>query len=202
MTTPHSEIPGHWLQDKAPPLVLDLGCHRGQFLVALAQQHPEWNVLGVERLGERVERCLRKIQRLGLTNAHALRAEVREFVEGLTAGTVRQAHILFPDPWPKRRHASRRLLQPDFLKAIIAALAPGGALRILTDQPSYAHQVRQAILDFPCLVASCEPEFPRTAFEEKFLSRGLAVERLYWLKLAATRQLEGATDSEKSGSAH
>jgi len=163
-------------------LVLDLGCHRGHFLTALAQEHPEWNVLGVERLGERVERCLGKIQRLGLANAFALRAEVAEFVRSLPLEVVWQAHILFPDPWPKRRHAARRLLQPGFLKCLAAVLKPGGGLRILTDQGAYARQVCEAVAGLPELIPSPEPAFPRTAFEEKFLQRGLPVERLYWIK--------------------
>ncbi|MCX7868677.1 MAG: methyltransferase domain-containing protein, partial [Terrimicrobiaceae bacterium] len=145
MIAPHPEIPPGWLEAEAPPLVLDLGCHRGHFLAALASERPDLHVLGVERLEERVERTRRKIQRLGLLNAAVLRAEIGQFVAGLPPESVSQAHILFPDPWPKRRHASRRLLNHAFIESLERAIQPGGALRILTDHAEYARQARKQV---------------------------------------------------------
>lgn len=180
--TPGEGIPAAWLQPGAPPLVLDLGCHRGQFLVALALEHPEWNIAGVERLSERVACCRQKIQRLGLSNAAAVRAAIEPFVSMLPPASVAQAHILFPDPWPKRRHQRRRLLQRPFAAQLAAALRQGGMLRIMTDDAAYAAQIRQVLLSLDCWEEAPEPVFPRTAFEEKFLRQGKQPERMFYLK--------------------
>ena len=185
MTDPLPEIPNEWFGGEAPPLVLDLGCHRGQFLVSLAQEHPEWNVLGVERLSERVERTRCKIQRLGLENAAVVCAEVGQFIVQLPPASISHAHILFPDPWPKRRHASRRLLQKNFLETLSRALQPGATLRILTDHQEYAQQAIRLLNESGNYLEGQEPHFPLTAFEEKFLRRGQVVHRIYRTKALA-----------------
>jgi len=126
-----------WL-DLPGPLHLDLGCARGTFLCRLALLHPEWKVLGVERLTERVQRCKGKIQRLGLTNAAVVQGKMPELLhELLPASSVSWIHALFPDPWPKRRHAPRRLIQESIFPEFARLLVPGGKVRFLTDQKSY-----------------------------------------------------------------
>src|SRR5258708_4682252 len=116
---------------RAAPLEVDIGCGEGAFLLALAQRCPEHNFLGTERLLGRVEAVCRKVERLRLPNVRVLRLESAYVVKHLLPpGSVTTAHVAFPDPWPKRQHHPRRLIQDDFLQGIHTLLAPGGELRI------------------------------------------------------------------------
>ena len=101
---------------RVAPLEIDLGCGDGSFLAALARESPEKNFLGIERLLGRVRSACRRIERAGLTNARVMRFEISYAVEHLLPpGSVTAFYLLFPDPWPKRRHAPRRLVTESFL---------------------------------------------------------------------------------------
>ncbi len=130
------ELRPGWTGPDAAPLEIDIGCHKGTFLVAMAERFPERNFLGVERQVSRVDRCLAKITRLGLANADVVCCEALPAVrDALPSGVADVIHVLFPDPWPKRRHHVRRLVQEDFLQSCRRLLKPGGLLRIVTDDP-------------------------------------------------------------------
>lgn len=169
--------PAEWLLPGAPPLALDVGSHRGKFLVAFAEENPDQNILGIEWQKERVARTLSKINRRGLPNAHVVRAEGFFAVSNLPDACASAIHVLFPDPWPKRRHAGRRLVNADFLGHCRRVLHPHGLLRILTDDESYATQIRRLLADCPDLRPIGEPAFPSTGFETKFAEEGKAVFR-------------------------
>src|SRR5271154_6441809 len=109
------------------PIELDLGAGDGGFALSYAQQHPEVNLLAVERLLGRVRKIEKRAVRAGLTNLRVLRLQFGYTVKYLLPNAnVAIAHIMFPDPWPKRRHWPRRLMQPEFVRALAAALKPGG----------------------------------------------------------------------------
>lgn len=166
-------VPREWLGGGAP-LVLDVGCHRGTFLAAMAAAFPAVHFLGIERLSERVARTNARLRRLGLANAIAVHGGGLEAVAALPPGSADAIHVLFPDPWPKRRHAPRRLVQRPFLEACVSALRPGGLFRFLTDDAAYASSV-ETILgtnEFPLSRASVTEIFPETEFEKKFLASG------------------------------
>src|ERR1700677_4048086 len=111
------------------PVELDLGAGDGGFALAYARQHPEINLLAVERLLGRVRKIEKRTIRAKLTNLRVLRLEFGYTVRYLLPpGSVSIAHILFPDPWPKRRHWPRRLMQPDFVRDLAMALKSGGEL--------------------------------------------------------------------------
>lgn len=167
-------IPPSWFEPGAPRIEVDFGCHRGTFLVGMAERYPEVNFLGIEKQAARVEKCLGKIRRRGLTNALAVQGEgTGALAQWLPEQSVAVVHVSFPDPWPKRRHASRRLLNRDFLHAIERALVAGGVLRLMTDDRAYFSEMENL------LAGGWEEcpwddgfERPATAFEKTFLELG------------------------------
>src|SRR5437667_9642984 len=101
---------------RSAPIEIDLGCGDGAFLTAMAQSHPEHNFLGIERLLGRVSKVCRKVAREDLKNARVLRIDAAYAVEHLIPPeSVTAFHLLFPDPWPKRRHHLRRAFTNTFL---------------------------------------------------------------------------------------
>src|SRR4051812_8722588 len=120
------------------PIEVDLGCGDGTFLAAIAAENPARNFLGIERLPGRVNTACKKIERAGLTNARVTRFELFYAVEQLLApSSISVFYLLFPDPWPKRRHAARRIVNPNFLVSLHRSLVPNGAIHIATDSIEY-----------------------------------------------------------------
>ena len=121
------------------PMEVDLGCGDGAFLVAMAEKFPQRNFLGIERLSGRVRSACGRASRHALNNLRVLRLETSYAVEYLLPpGSAAGAHLLFPDPWPKKRHQRRRIATQKFLSAVHRLLAPGGYFRIAT-AVSYTH---------------------------------------------------------------
>ena len=175
---------------RVAPLEVDLGCGDGAFLAALAAQKPERNFLGVERAAGRFRGACRKIGDNGLSNARVLRSEILGTLqELLPAESVEVFHLLFPDPWPKYRHRSRRVFTDDFLHAIAYALKPAGVFRIATDQRSYFREMENVIAqasEFE-LLPNEESDIPATTFEQRFGERGLEIYRLGLRKISPPR---------------
>jgi tRNA (guanine-N7-)-methyltransferase len=158
-------------------LEVDLGCGDGSFLVAMALRHPERNYLGTERLMGRVRSTCRKAQRAGVTNVRLLRVESAYVLRHLLPpGTASRFYVLFPDPWPKRRHWPRRLIQPQFLQAAAMALNRGGELCIKTDDADYfAHIGKTAAGCEYFAAAPWEEDVPRTDFERHYAAQGRTI---------------------------
>ena len=130
-------------------LEVDLGCGDGSFLMDMAEQFPERDFLGVERLLGRVRKVCKKVTRRNLANARVLRLENRYAVEWLLpAASVSRLHLLCPDPWPKLRHHRRRLVQLDLLEAIYKVLVPGGEFLFMTDHQEYFEWAMAKVADF------------------------------------------------------
>lgn len=136
-------LPAGWLEPGAKPLEIDFGCHRGAFLLGMAQLHPGVNFLGIERQTERVAKCHARIARLGLANAFAVQGTGEQGLKILPERCCSVFHLYFPDPWPKRRHAVRRVFQRGFLGEVRRILAPGGTLRLMTDNEPYFAGMRE-----------------------------------------------------------
>ena len=172
------------------PLHVDLGCGDGSFLCEMAQQFPKRNFLGIERLTKRVEKVRRKAEKI--ENVRVLRADTLCAVRDLLAeSSVETFYLLFPDPWPKRRHQFRRIFTPDFLDAIAVALGQRGVLRVATDQVDYFHQIERlsrAHLQFQVVPQPPdESVFPVTKFERKFRDQGAPIYRLTLRKVSPVR---------------
>ncbi len=168
------------------PLEVDLGCGDGSFLVALAAQHPERNYLGIEKLFGRVRTSCKRADRAGLANVRVCRVDITRAVAFLLPPkSVDVFYILFPDPWPKRRHQRRRAVTPEMLDSIAKALVPKGVLHLATDQREYyEHTLRisEAKHLFEPVDGMKEP-VPSTTFEQRFLEAGVPIYRLGLRKL-------------------
>ncbi|MEY3751035.1 MAG: tRNA ((46)-N7)-methyltransferase TrmB, partial [Cyanobacteriota bacterium] len=129
--------PAELFADPSQPLHLDIGCARGRFLLALAQQQPSVNHLGVEIRRALVSAAEADRQALGLNNLHYLfcnaNVSLQDWLAALPAGQLDLVSIQFPDPWFKKKHHKRRVLQPALLLAIAAALAPGKRFFLQSD---------------------------------------------------------------------
>ena len=171
---------------QSAPLEVDIGSGEGSFLLAMASKHPHRNFLAIERLLGRVRKTLHEAQLRSLENVRVLRAESAYSVRYLLPpGSVDTFHVAFPDPWPKRRHWPRRLINLEFLESCHAALAKGGELRIKTDHSGYFEQIEEVIANSPQFTRvewPNDPDYPRTDFERKFERRGLPIYRARLLR--------------------
>ena len=169
------------------PLEIDLGSGEGAFIIAMAKRHPARNFLGVERLLGRVRKVCRAIARNELENARIVRIETAYALRYLLPlGTVSVAHVGFPDPWPKRYHQRRRLVQVGFMEAVHATLADGGELRVKTDDEPYFRWMEIVFArakGWQRVDWLEEPDYPITDFERRFTAQGLPIYRARLLKV-------------------
>ena len=120
------------------PFVWEIGCGHGHFLAAYAAAHPAEVCVGVDISKDRIDRGLRKRNRAKLDNLQFIQADARDFLDALPAGaTFSAVYILFPDPWPKRRHHKNRIMQPEFLAAAARRAGQGTRLHFRTDYEPY-----------------------------------------------------------------
>jgi tRNA (guanine-N7-)-methyltransferase len=128
------------------PLVVEIGFGRGEFLLDLAAREPETAFVGIEYSFKRVLKMARRLARLELENVRIVEARGEEVVEEtLRDASVACFWVNFPDPWPKKRHFKRRLLQPGFVRLLASKLVPGGHLKIATDHPGYAEWIAEIL---------------------------------------------------------
>ncbi|HWB58130.1 MAG TPA: tRNA (guanosine(46)-N7)-methyltransferase TrmB, partial [Chthoniobacteraceae bacterium] len=164
------------------PVQIDLGCGEGAFLVAMAKAHPECNFIGIERLVGRVRKACKRSARAGLRNVRVMCIESLYTVSKLISPeSIAVIHVMFPDPWPKRKHRRRRLVNSGFLDAVRAALPAGGELRLTTDDADYFEQMKRvasAHEGFAVIPWPDDPDYPRTDFEKHFRAQGLEIRRL------------------------
>ena len=139
-------------------IVWEVGCGHGHFLTAFAAAHPDQLCVGVDITLDRIERGLRKRNRAKLANLHFIQADALDFLGALPPGvTFATIYILFPDPWPKRRHHKNRILQPDFLTAVAARAGQGARLHFRTDYEPYFRDAERTIAGHPDWKITAEP---------------------------------------------
>ena len=168
------------------PVVLDLGAGDGGFTLGYAKKHDVFNVLAVERLLGRVRKIEKRAARAGLNNVRVLRLELGYLVKYLLPPeSVLVAYIMFPDPWPKRRHWPRRLIQPDFVRDLAKALVSGGELRFTTDHSHYFETAQAAVKQAGVLAEAPLWDWendPKTDFQQTFEAEGRPIWRARWKK--------------------
>jgi tRNA (guanine-N7-)-methyltransferase len=177
---------------RVAPLQVDLGCGDGSFLCELASRYPEKNFLGTERMVGRVAKSCRRSA--DLENVRVLNVE-SSYAIGylLPERSVETFYLLFPDPWPKRRHHRRRIVKADFLNSIHRALEDGGFFRIATDQSDYFQRIRvlaENHFGFAIVEANAGPtrtDLPLTKFERRFNALGVPIYRLALRKISPVR---------------
>jgi tRNA (guanine-N7-)-methyltransferase len=181
-------LPFDWREvfDNDRPVELDLGAGDGGFSLAYAALHPEINLLAVERLLGRVRKIERRALRAGQKNLRVLRLEFSYAVRYLLPPeSISVAHILFPDPWPKRRHWPRRLVQGKFVRDLARTLRPGGELRFTTDHDPYFETAQEAVAEAGGLKRVEEWDWsrdPKTDFQRTFEAEGRPIWRARWIK--------------------
>lgn len=135
------------------PLMLDIGCARGRFLSQLAPLQPDWNFLGLEIRASLVEDANLWREELGLTNLHYLFCNANTDLDAILAtlppGTLQRSAIQFPDPWFKKRHQKRRVVQPELVKGLALYLVPGGEVLLQSDVEEVAQQMCDRFAESP-----------------------------------------------------
>jgi tRNA (guanine-N7-)-methyltransferase len=146
------------------PLVVEIGFGRGEFLLELAQREPEQGFVGIEVSYKRALKMARRLAKLTIANVVIVEGRAEEVLrDGLEDASVACFWLNFPDPWPKKRHARRRFVQPETLALLAQRLAPGGVLRIATDDPDYAAWIDAQLAATPALANCYAPDRWRPA---------------------------------------
>lgn len=149
---------------RGAPVVLEIGSGMGETTVAIATAQPGTDFLAVEVHLPGVGALLRRIDASALTNVRVLRQDAVDVVTTMIApGSLAGIHVFFPDPWPKKRHHKRRLIQPALVALLADRLKDGGALHLATDWEPYAAQMLETL--------SAEPRLRNVAAEGGFVPR-------------------------------
>jgi tRNA (guanine-N7-)-methyltransferase len=162
------------------PVELEIGMGKGTFITDQALARAHVNFIGIEWARWFWRYSSDRLRRNHCNNARTVRAEAGFFLrEHLPAGGLAVVHIYFPDPWPKKRHHKRRLIQAPFLLDVQRVLRSGGMLKIVTDHDGYFEQIQQVVSASPLRVieytrpdSALEGEFVGTNFERKYQREG------------------------------
>lgn len=177
------------------PVTLEIGFGSGDALVALARRHPERRYLGIEVYRPGIGRVLQRLAAEGIENVRLLEGDATELLPWLPAGVLDEILIFFPDPWPKKRHHKRRLIQPAFVVELVRVLRPGGRLHLATDWEDYALHMLEVLeraeglenLAGPGCFATRPASRPETRFERRGRARGHRVWDLRYGRVEARR---------------
>lgn len=165
------------------PRILEIGFGMGETTAAIAAGHPENDYLGIEVHTPGVGGLLKRIEADGLSNLRVIQHDAVEVLRDMIApDSLDGAHIFFPDPWPKKRHHKRRLVQPPFVELLASRLKPGGYVHLATDWQEYAEQMLEVLGACPQLENTAEGFAPRPGYrpQTKFETRGLRLGHGVW----------------------
>lgn len=160
---------------------LEIGFGGAEHLIHQATLNPGVGIIGCEPFEDGVIKALTAIDERGLTNVRLHPDDVRPLLRALPPASLMKVFVLFPDPWPKSRHAKRRLVSKPFLDALARVMPPVAELRIATDIPAYAHTVLEAAIPHsafrwtataPSSWRTPWPDWPGTRYEAKALREG------------------------------
>jgi tRNA (guanine-N7-)-methyltransferase len=163
--------------------ILEIGFGMGETTASIARAHPELDFIAVEVHTPGVGGLLKRLEEETIANVRIVQHDAVEVVEHMIAPrSLSGTHIFFPDPWPKKRHHKRRLLQPAFVRTLADRLAPGGYLHVATDWQNYAEQILGTLRDELLLVNTASDFAPRPAHRPltKFERRGLELGHGVW----------------------
>jgi tRNA (guanine-N7-)-methyltransferase len=168
---------------RSAPHVLEIGCGMGETTVAIAAVHPDIDYLGIEVHTPGVGSLLKQIDAAGLANLRVVQHDAVAVLQQMIApDSLDGIHIFFPDPWPKKRHHKRRLIQPPFVTLAASRLRPGGYLHAATDWHEYAEQMLAVLGAEPLLENTAAAYAPRPDYrpQTKFETRGLKLGHGVW----------------------
>jgi tRNA (guanine-N7-)-methyltransferase len=175
---------------RAAPLVIDIGFGNGESTVAIALAHPEWNIIGIDVYQPGVGNLLRQLAENNIYNVRVFCCDAVEVLQNIIASnSVHRVQIFFADPWPKKRHHKRRLIQSEFVKVIVDRLQQGGELVLATDWQNYAEHMVEVLNAEPLLQNTTTETFsarddlrPLTKFEKRGQRAGHDVWDLRFVK--------------------
>ncbi len=164
---------------RAAPVTLEIGFGNGDNLVDMAQRCPEQNFLGIEVHEPGVGHCLLSIIEHDLGNVRLLRHDAVEVLRHCIADhALARVNLFFPDPWPKKRHHKRRIVQRNFVQLLAQKLLPGGIFHVATDWQNYAEHIAAVMADSPEFSACARPPDDRSV--SRFDSRGRRLGHENW----------------------
>jgi tRNA (guanine-N7-)-methyltransferase len=167
---------------RSAPRLLDVGVGNGAASVAWAQDHPDRDVVAVELHRPGLARLIGALASGAAPNVRIAEEDVTAVLDrGLAPGTFDAVRVLFPDPWPKRRHVGRRLVDARFVDQVAALLPPGGTVHVATDWDDYAEQVHDLLVAHPDLELVADagrPARPVTIYEGRGRQAGRSISDL------------------------
>jgi tRNA (guanine-N7-)-methyltransferase len=176
-----------------PPVWLEIGFGAGEHLAAQAEHHASIGFIGCEVFETGIARLLSDIARRDLDNIRVFADDARLLLDCLTPSSIGRVFILFPDPWPKRRHHKRRLVAPATLDRLADVMQPGAELRLATDDQAYLLWMLEHLTAHPDFVWTAHrpadwrerpPDWPATRYEEKARAAGRAPVFLRFIRRA------------------
>jgi tRNA (guanine-N7-)-methyltransferase len=173
---------------RSAPVHIEVGSGKGTFLVHQARTQPDVDFLGIEWARKYYRYAVDRIGRWGLANVRLLRTDAVTFLrEHVPAGSIDCFHIYFPDPWPKKRHHKRRLIQQANMEVLLGRLKAGGEIRIATDHEEYFEQIKNVAsayrtklreIEFVRPAGADEGEWTGTNYERKYLKDDRSIHTL------------------------
>jgi tRNA (guanine-N7-)-methyltransferase len=165
------------------PLILEIGSGMGETSVVIARAHPENDYIAIEVHLPGVGSLLKSIDEEGLANLRVIRHDAVDVLEKMVPdGSIAGLHVFFPDPWPKKRHNKRRIIQPPLVALAARKLAPGGYIHLATDWQAYAEHMLEVLAAEPLLGNTAQDYAPRPDYrpQTKFEARGLRLGHGVW----------------------
>lgn len=168
---------------RSAPRILEIGFGMGEGTVAIAAAQPQNDYLAVEVHTPGVGSLLRRIAEAGITNVRVIQHDAVEVLTRMLEPACLDAvHVFFPDPWPKKRHHKRRLIQAGFTALVASRLKPGGILHVATDWEDYARHILAVLSAEPRLANTADGYAPRPEYRSltKFENRGIRLGHEVW----------------------
>jgi len=168
---------------RVAPKILEIGFGMGDSTAAIAAAHPQNDYLGIEVHGPGVGSLLNQIEALGLTNLRVIQHDAVEVLKHMIApASLDGVHIFFPDPWHKKKHHKRRLIQPELVALLCDRLKPGGYLHAATDWQEYAEHILAVLAAEPKLANTAADYAPKPGYRPltKFEQRGIKLGHGVW----------------------
>ncbi|HET9470256.1 MAG TPA: tRNA (guanosine(46)-N7)-methyltransferase TrmB [Usitatibacter sp.] len=165
------------------PVIVEIGSGMGETTARIAAENPGIDYVAIEVHAPGIGSLLRRVEEEGLTNLRTIQHDAVEVLRDMVPpGSLAGIHVFFPDPWPKKRHHKRRLMQPSFALLAATRLAHGGRLHVATDWQEYAEQILEVLSAVPGLANTAAGFAPRPAWrpETKFERRGRRLGHGVW----------------------
>ena len=193
LTLPEPALPLDWatIFGNDNPLALEIGCGIGDFVAKTAADRPDLNFIAIDYYNKGCDKTCRRLEKHGLTNVRVLRVEAREFIAGqIPPASLAAVYINCPDPWPKKRHRKRRLVNSAFMDFIRPYLRPGGDFYFATDFTDYGIDVAEMLAgrsDYTNMLAPDQYRFElagyhRSKYMLKFMAEGEQIRFVHYRK--------------------